>query len=319
MPPKKWSWNDESRERLDQVYAVLDEFEEFLPLTLRQIYYRLVAQRRVENSRAAFGAVASICKHARVEGLISWADIDDRPGGFYDLSGCYDTRVFVEESLKALMSGYYRNLMQTQDAYLELWVDAPSMRTFFSAIARRYSVSMALCGGFSSVSFLNDFMNRAFDAVREGRRPVILFFGSYAPGGTDLLESMKATFAKEESLSNISFKRIALGRDDVTRHRLPANPDAIRGAANGGRRRAARFGELPVELDALPPDLLERMIREAIEAEIDLALFRSEQERQRADRETIERLRARISGFLDNNVSLVTAAEIEYIPAKNGK
>jgi len=45
----------------------------------------------------------------------------------------------------------------------------------------------------------------------------------------------------------------------------------------------------------------------------------SEQERQRADRETIERLRARISGFLDNNVSLVTAAEIEYIPAKNGK
>jgi hypothetical protein len=48
------------------------------PMSVRQVYYRLVSQRVIENTRSSYQAVSKALLAARCEGLIPWCQIEDR-------------------------------------------------------------------------------------------------------------------------------------------------------------------------------------------------------------------------------------------------
>jgi hypothetical protein len=46
---------------------VVKELKEYWPLTLRQIYYRLVAAGHLENTRSKYNDLSNLIKHMRLD------------------------------------------------------------------------------------------------------------------------------------------------------------------------------------------------------------------------------------------------------------
>jgi hypothetical protein len=75
-----WSPQAASLELLDQVHAVLGEYEDYLPLTIRQIFYRLVGAHRYEKTEQAYERLCEHLNRARRARLISMDVIRDDGG-----------------------------------------------------------------------------------------------------------------------------------------------------------------------------------------------------------------------------------------------
>ena len=62
---------------LDQVQLILDEYREQLPLTCRQIFYRLVGRYAYEKNELAYKRLCELLNKARRGGLIPFDHIRD--------------------------------------------------------------------------------------------------------------------------------------------------------------------------------------------------------------------------------------------------
>ncbi len=58
---RSWKWTPYQLDKLNKVYEVLNEFEDYKPLTLRQIYYQLVGKGYIENTRSQYGMLSMVC------------------------------------------------------------------------------------------------------------------------------------------------------------------------------------------------------------------------------------------------------------------
>jgi hypothetical protein len=56
-----WSPHGPTLQLLEQVRAVLSEYEHHLPLTIRQIFYRLVGAHNYEKTERASGEIPGVC------------------------------------------------------------------------------------------------------------------------------------------------------------------------------------------------------------------------------------------------------------------
>src|SRR6266700_1994842 len=75
-----WTPRGATLDLLDQVRGVLDEYEDFLPLTIRQIFYRLVGAHNYEKTERAYARLCEHLNRARRARTISMDAIRDDGG-----------------------------------------------------------------------------------------------------------------------------------------------------------------------------------------------------------------------------------------------
>ncbi len=264
-PEKKWTAFQLNK--LNWVQEVLAELDMYKPLTLRQVYYQLVGKGYIENTISQYTMLCTLISRARLDGLIPWGAIEDRSRQFHDLSGWRDADEFIKASVEQFLTGYRRDLLQTQDIYPELWVEKDAVSTIFIRIAERYTISVMPCRGFNSTHFRNKYKERV--EQNGDKHPVILYFGDFDPSGICMDESTIRKFQSELGVG-FTFRRIALEKEDIFRYNLPHDPDAIKKKDKRTKKHVAEYGELAVELDALPVDVLEQKVVSAIESVIDM-------------------------------------------------
>lgn len=83
-----WAPRAESRALVAEVLDVLDEYADYLPLTLRQVFYRLVGTRGYPKDEKAYDRLTRVLDRARRAGLVPFDVIRDDgmveswPGGY---------------------------------------------------------------------------------------------------------------------------------------------------------------------------------------------------------------------------------------------
>lgn len=132
----------------------------------------------IENKVSQYTMLSNLLKWARIDGYIAWEDIEDRVRAFHDLTGWENSENFIQAHLRNFLRGYTRNLLQTQDKYIEIWIEKDALSSIFTRVAEPYTVPVVVCRGFSSVSFLNDFRVR-LNAVVPAYRPPGRRVGDY--------------------------------------------------------------------------------------------------------------------------------------------
>ena len=290
---REWKWTELQLEKLNKVKEILKELREYIPLTLRQIYYQLVGKGYIENKVSEYGMLSNLLKWARIDGHISWEDIEDRVRAFHDLTGWSDSEEFVDASLRHFLSGYRRDLLQTQDKYIETWIEKDALSSIFIKVAKPYTIPVVVCRGFSSISFLNEFRERL--KYHQDKQAVMLYFGDFDPSGMEMLEAMKTTLTDELGIKDIELKRIALSKEDIFTYELPHNPNALKHSDSRAARHLEQYGELAVELDALRPDVLEQKIRAAIETELNINMLNKEIKKERIELAALNKLKKSVS------------------------
>jgi hypothetical protein len=119
---------------------------------------------------------------------------------------------------------------------------------------------------------------------------VILFFGDYSPGEASLLGRMEDTLRSDGNLWEMEFRQEAVTAQDVKKYSLPESVVTRSGKSHG----MASPGAVPVELEALAPDVLAERVRSAIETQLDMKLIHNQRTVQERESLRLAKLRTRI-------------------------
>lgn len=245
---------------LEQVNEVLVEYEEHLPLTVRQIFYRLVGVHGYEKSENAYARLADKLVRARRAEVLPFDAIRD--DGIVTLrhtayGGIED---FHDETARRARN-YRRDRQAGQLARIELWCEAAGMLHQLNRAAEPFSVPVYSTGGFASLTAVRAIADRA---LARNVPTVLLHVGDFDPSGESIFESIAedaALFvATDRVIANLEIhaSRVALTAEQVAEHDLPTSPPKATDS------RSDRWDGGTCQLEALPPDVLAQIVEDAI-------------------------------------------------------
>jgi hypothetical protein len=250
-----------TRAEVEEIWrAAYQELAEGHPMTLRQVHYRLVsrADTTYTNTRVDYNQLSKWLVNLRLEGVIPWEWIEDRlrnPRRVPMWSG-------LSDFAHAARRWYRRDVWAEQPEYLEVVVEKDALSGIFEDVLDPYGVTLNVGRGYDGWSSIK----AAADRYGDGAGVTVLYFGDFDPSGEDMVRSLEERLGELDCFPEIV--KCALTYEDIERHELP--PDFTKTTDS---RRAAfveRYGDVAVELDALPLNVLRDRINSEVEARMDL-------------------------------------------------
>jgi hypothetical protein len=258
--------------------SVIEQYDE--AITIRQLYYRLVAAGMPNNLRM-YKRLDAAMTEARWNGQIAFGAFVDRGRRVVgvtesDLTDVDDKIDEANEQIRRWLTDYRKNRWENQDLHVEVWVEKQALEGVFLAPCDDNGVALAPCKGYPSLSFLDD----AAERFRNATKPVkILYFGDHDPSGDDIPRSLHSNLSRMGA-GRISITRVALTQEQIEEWGLPGVPPKTTDSRTYGWD-----GESAVELDAVEPKMLKRLITDAINGLFDKTKHGQLLEQERAERE----------------------------------
>jgi hypothetical protein len=286
--PKGYAeWRPQARTRalLEQVDHVLAEYADHLPLTVRQIFYRLVASVDYPKTEQAYARLAEHLVRARRARLTDFDAIRDDGVTTYSTRWHDGPQEFWDD-VGEQARDYRRDRQAGQRVRVELWSEAAGMLPQLARIADRYSVPVFSAGGFASLTAVRLIAERA---LARAAPTVLLHVGDFDPSGVSIFEAMAAD-AREFVLADriigtldLHPKRVALTAAQIARYELPTAPVKRSDSRSKGWR-----GET-CQLEALAPDQLAALVAASITDQLDGDTFERQVAAEGADRRALLR------------------------------
>ena len=250
------------------------------PMTVRQVYYQLVSRQVIENNRCQYQAVSNLLVDARKDGVVPWHWIEDRLRRPREVDMWDDLADFAETARRA----YRRDVWQTQPYYVEVWLEKDALSGIFEDALGQYGVTLNVGRGYDGWDSIH---NAAERYLNQGD-VTVLYFGDFDPSGVDMTRSLRDRLAELGAEPDIV--RCALTLDDVTRYKLP--PDFTKTTDTRSAAFVKKYGDIAVELDALPVDVLRARLIDEVEARLDLEALAETREVERMERARLVELLA---------------------------
>jgi hypothetical protein len=228
---------------IDRGIEVVAQYDTLV--TLRQLFYRLVAEGLIPNTTNAYKVLSNLTAEARREG--TFPELTDRTRGI-DVPQSFGG---PDEATDWLQRIYRRDRTENQDVSIFLGVEKATMVAQLHAwFGDERGIPVVALGGYASQSLADDVRR---EVERQGRPAVLLYAGDFDPSGEDI----DRDFAERTGCWD-KVIRVALDDGQVQRFGLPPAP----GKATDSRAASfeARHGELvQVELESLAPEDLRQL------------------------------------------------------------
>lgn len=251
-------------------------------LTIRQLYYQLVARGHIENTVRSYDNIVALMTNARLAGLIDWDAIEDRTRDV--LSRSHWTG--VPSMLKSAARWYHEDMWESQPHLVIGIVEKEALAGIFQGIFDEWDIPLLPARGYPSATALRDL---AKDRILNAHQDVvILHFGDHDPSGIDMTRDLRERLELFSRGEPIDFRRLALNMDQVEEENPPPNPAKATDSRYESYR--AEFGDESWELDALSPEYLKALVDKEVEALIDQDAWDATQTRIEARREILERM-----------------------------
>lgn len=243
---------------IDTINSVIDEYtNDGYKLTLRQLYYQLVARGYIENSQKSYKNTGNLINDARLAGLIDWEAIEDRTRNLQSLSHWSSPKGVIE----AVAWSYRRDVWRNQNYHVEVWVEKEALANVVGRVAESLDVSYFCCRGYVSQSEMWSAAQRFRSYENVGKTCVIVHLGDHDPSGIDMSRDIQERL-EMFGVRELVFRRIALNRDQIDLYNPPPNPAKITDTRSTAYIR--EHGDESWELDALEPKVLHDLITDAV-------------------------------------------------------
>jgi hypothetical protein len=305
-------------------------------MTLRQLYYRLVATGVIPNRQAEYNRLGRIIADGRMGGLVDWDAIVDRTRNVRALPHWNDPAAVI-----ATAARQYRNdLWRSQPYRIEGWVEKDALVGVFLPVCQDLDIPLFSCRGYTSISEIWGAAQRLQTHMKAGQDVVILHFGDHDPSGLDMtrdiLERLRkilygdwVRWARDEMGKDgtdvsdrkaisawidleghqpwdrrLEVRRMALTWEQVQQYSPPPNPAKVTDSRFQGYQ--AEYGDESWELDALEPPVLDQLVRDGAESVMDRTAYQAAVDRQREGTQQLLRVTEQWS-------------QIEELVGRNGK
>jgi hypothetical protein len=316
----KEKWVKDKNELCNEILSILSDYaDQGYTLTLRQLYYQLVAGGNIRNDDVVYKKMSSILDDLRYSGNVDWEAIEDR-GRVPYLPFAVDS---VAEALDVIVRSFKLDRQKGQSNLIEVWTEKDAISGILKKVTSEYHVNLVVNKGYSSSSAMHKAYERFAEVLNDGRNVKVLYFGDHDPSGLDMLRDIKERilffivkgeqvdamdsddedftefyrdyrnnndlFGVDDGLSTQLYGKywdsvkahywstrfevipIGLTMTQIDTYNPPPNPAKI------SDPRAAwyikEFGAISWEVDALRPDLMEKLVEAYIRSNIDLETY----------------------------------------------
>jgi len=292
---------------LNACKSVIERLRKYWPLADRQIHYQLLNDpplihaskpgSRYRNDRASYKSLVDLLTRARHAGLIRYEVIADatRPVANWNVSN--SVADYYREQFKEILTGYWRNLMQSQPNHLEIVAEKLTVQSIVEPVAARYCIPLTIGRGFCSTRPLYDIAQR-FKASGKTKL-IVLSISDLDPDGDEITHSLARRLRDDFDIEEINAVKVALTAEQRDRLHLPPNSERAKRTSANYRRYVERYGSDEVfELESLPPATLATLLSDAIDSVLDIDAFNAEVHAEREDASQIIAVRSQILSVL---------------------
>lgn len=232
-------------------------------LTVRQLYYQLVARAIIENTEKSYKRITGIVNDARLAGIMDWEAIEDRTRDFVRRTRWLSGKEILTQCAKS----YHMDMWDNQRARVFVIVEKEALVGVLERVCHKYDVPLLAARGYPSGTVLREFAQTdLIPAINRGHDVYILHLGDHDPSGIDMsrdLAERLSMFAE----THVSLDRIALTMGQIKSQSPPPNPAKSEDSRFEDYRK--KFGWDSWELDALTPSFLENLVEGEITNYID--------------------------------------------------
>lgn len=275
----------EAEGMLAHISGILEDYEsQGYDLSLRQLYYQLVAKDLIPHERSYYlsngkwiaapygvnGAspnaepnykwIGDIVTDARLAGRIDWDMIKDRGREMVQNNHWNNPA----EILRASAEQYQIDKWAPQPNYVELMVEKQALEGVLGPVCREMDIPFTANKGYSSSSAMYEAGQRFNAKLDEGKSVHVIYLGDHDPSGIDMtrdIDERLQMFAEAHNFSDVSITvhRIALNMPQIKTLRPPENPAKITDSRAASY--ISKFGRSSWELDAIEPRKLADLVR----------------------------------------------------------
>lgn len=251
-------------------------------LTLRQLYYQFVARGLLTNTDRQYKRLGGIMNDARLAGLIDWNAIQDRTRELRALTHWGTPEDIIDASTR----GYRRDHWEGQPFRPEVWIEKDALIGVIEGTCNDLDVPYFSCRGYTSQSEMWIGARRMRRWVQHDQMPLVLHLGDHDPSGIDMTRDILDRLALLSGGPPVEVKRLALNMDQVTEYDPPPNPAKMTDSRYFAYTNL--YGDESWELDALEPQVMDKLIRDAIELVRDDDTYQAIMAEEEEERERLQ-------------------------------
>lgn len=284
----KARWTKNQSELAGEICGIVDVYmAEGYCLTVRQLYYQLVARDLIPNAMDVYKRVCTFITDLKYIGLIDWNAIEDRgrpttrPSQWEDINGL----------IKSALNSYRLPRWDDQDYYIEVYCEKQAMESVLQPIAAKYHVYFGVNKGYSSSSAMYSIAKRVEEQINLDKEVIMLYLGDHDPSGLDMVRDIQKRVCEflrlevDNDLFNV--RQIALNQEQIKLYNPPSNPARITDPR--AKWYLKQFGKRSWELDALEPKVLAQITEDAILEYLDEDKYNEWIEREQEEAEKLRK------------------------------
>ena len=276
--------NPKNKAQLEIINKIIEEYSrQGYRLTLRQLYYQLVSRDIIPNNVREYAKLSTLLVQGRMAGVVDWNAIEDRTRSPFIPYFVAD----VSDAISDTIEQYRLDRMEDQDVYIEVWVEKDALSGVLRRITSRFHVRLMVNRGYSSCTAMHDAAERIIGAVNDGKKCYILYLGDHDPSGVDMVRDIRDRLLEFDADTEVI--RIALTQAQIKTYNPPPNPAKVTDPR--AKEYIATFGNTSWEVDALKPEILDKVVTDAITGLIDAKKFMARLDQEKKDKKELEGFR----------------------------
>ena len=221
-------------------------------MTVRQVFYQATVKGLVEKSEAGYAKVQTDLALMRRDGELPYDWLVDNTRMMRKPRSVSSIKQALDDTARL----YRKNLWAEADCYVEIWLEKDALSGVVYPVTSLYDAPLMVARGYASLSFLHG----AADYIKELEVPTYLYhLGDFDPSGVNAGQKIESTLREMAPDAEIHFERIGVTLEQIREWDLPTRPTKATDSRSKG------FGDISVELDAIPPTDLRDLVTMAIE------------------------------------------------------
>jgi hypothetical protein len=228
------------------------------PVSIRQAFYGMVVQGLIEKRESEYRAtVGRLMREMRRSGELPYGWIGDASRWMHKRP----SYLTLDAALEHAAASYRKAVWDDQDVLVQVWIEKEALASVVFQETDPWDVPLYVVKGFSSMTYLYG----AAEDVKDAGKPVyVYYFGDFDPSGMDIERVIEKDLRGFGLDGLLTFERMSVTESQIARWGLPTRPP------KASDSRAKHWGNKPcVELDALRPADLRRLVRLCIDNHID--------------------------------------------------
>lgn len=204
LDSEKGNWVMDKNIMLNNIISICESyFEGGDIMTLRQLYYQLVAKDLIPNHFKVYKKIGALKDELVYAGLLDWDIFEDR--------GRVPHRAYFENNIKGALNRtkdwYTLNRQLGQPTHIEVWTEKDAISGILKNITNPYTIRLAVNKGYTSSTAIHEAYKRFSKSIINGQKVKVLYFGDHDPSGLDMIRDIKdrleMMFIKGDQLTDL--------------------------------------------------------------------------------------------------------------------